>query len=534
MSQYLIGIIASVLCFIAVGNYAGRKVKHLDDYYVAGRNAPTLLIVGTLVASFLSTNAFMGETGFAYEGYAFLMLVLVAVNSSGYVVGALFFGRYVRRSQALTIPEFFGKRFASRRVQAAAGLTTLIGLAAYLVAVTQGAALLVSEIGGLPYWQSLLLVWAGYSLFTLYSGSRGVVLTDTLMFLLFTAAAFLGAWFLLDATGGLERTVSELARFEQRPGILAWHGLVGENAYWGSPASSLGWALVLGLAWGTVVAVSPWQTSRYLMARNEQVVLRSACFSALILMLLYVVLMLMGAAINLVNPAIENPEKAVIWAAMNLMPDWLGVLLITGIMSAALSSCSTFLSLIGFSVTNDLVKLDLDEARMLRLSRRVMLASGLVSLAIAFIRPSAIMWITYFAGTLFASSWGPVAFMSVWSRRITAPAAFWGIVAGFVGNILASFLRKLGLVDLPVYLDPLIIGGLASLACILLISRHTRVSEAERRFLAGLHRTPEAERDFAAVSRTLLVPRLMMLGGVLLAAWLIQSYAIPFNLALAP
>ena len=42
----------------------------------------------------------------------------------------------------------------------------------------------------------------------------------------------------------------------------------------------LTYALILGLAWGIVVAVSPWQASRYLMARNEHTVIRSATITA--------------------------------------------------------------------------------------------------------------------------------------------------------------------------------------------------------------------------------------------------------------
>jgi len=61
-------ILVSLIVYIVVGNYAGRRVKKLDDYFVAGRRAPTVLIVGTLVASLLTTNMFLGETGFVYEG----------------------------------------------------------------------------------------------------------------------------------------------------------------------------------------------------------------------------------------------------------------------------------------------------------------------------------------------------------------------------------------------------------------------------------------------------------------------------------
>lgn len=44
MNLYAVGILA----YLAVGNYAGRKVKQLEDYFVAGRQPPTLLIAGPL------------------------------------------------------------------------------------------------------------------------------------------------------------------------------------------------------------------------------------------------------------------------------------------------------------------------------------------------------------------------------------------------------------------------------------------------------------------------------------------------------
>ena len=54
MDIYTTTIAISILVYIAIGNYAGRGIRNLDDYYVAGRRAPTLLIVGTLVASVMS------------------------------------------------------------------------------------------------------------------------------------------------------------------------------------------------------------------------------------------------------------------------------------------------------------------------------------------------------------------------------------------------------------------------------------------------------------------------------------------------
>ncbi|MBT8058996.1 MAG: sodium:solute symporter family protein, partial [Gammaproteobacteria bacterium] len=87
MNIYAAGLLISMIVYLAVGNYAGRKVRKLDDYFVAGRQAPTLLIVGTLVASLMSTNAFMGETGMAYSGNPSLIVLLTAVNCIGYTAG---------------------------------------------------------------------------------------------------------------------------------------------------------------------------------------------------------------------------------------------------------------------------------------------------------------------------------------------------------------------------------------------------------------------------------------------------------------
>ncbi len=200
MDIYTFSILISIVIYALVGNYAGRKVKHLEDYFVAGRQMPTLLIVGTLVASVLSTNAFLGETGFSYASQGGAYILWPAIWVTGYVWGALYFGRYLRRSRALTVAEFFGWRFDSQPVQAAAGVTIVLGLGGYLLAVTQGAAIILSQLTPLSYIQGLIVAWVSYTLFTLYSGSRGVVITDTLMFLLFTVMSFVALYYIVEST----------------------------------------------------------------------------------------------------------------------------------------------------------------------------------------------------------------------------------------------------------------------------------------------------------------------------------------------
>jgi Na+/proline symporter len=524
---YTFAIAISVVIFIAVGVYAGRSVKKLDDYFVAGRQAPTLVIVGTLVASVFSTSIFLGEAGFTYDGQLGPYILMPGVAVIGYVYGALFFGTFLRRSRAPTVAEFFGRRFNSSRVQKAAGMTIIVGLGGYLVVVTQGAAILLSELTDLEYFEAIILAWLSYTLFTMYSGSKGVILTDTLMFLLFCGATVFFVFYIVDGMGGVAQAVEDLTQVESKPDIASWHGTVGEGTEWPTSMDYLIWALIVDMSWGFVYAVGPWQSSRHLMARDEHVVIRAAVYACFAVALMQVLIYGIGGLINLANPNISPSETVMIWAAKNLVPSFLGAVLLAGIMAAALSSASTFLSLVGFSISNDIVVRK--QELTLRSSRIAMFITGAVVLVLCFIFPPNVFWLMMFIGTVFASSWGPVGFMSIWSKSITAEGAFWGIVLGFFGNVIPATLEYIGLISLPSYFNPALIGASISLIAIIWISKRGTVSAQEEQYRKDLHRTPDVDRDLAKTKRTLWAPVFLVIYGCLMPLMLIKYYVIPYQ-----
>lgn len=167
MNIYLFGVIVSLIVYLSVGTIAGRKVKNIDDYYVAGRRAPTLLIVGSLVASFLSTGAFLGDTGEVYSGFFIPIVIVGVLQGSGYMFGSTLFGRYVRRSDALTISEYFGKRFCSVKLQRLAGITTIVAVTAYMLSAIQGISTLMNSITGISYSGCVIIAWVTFAVFTI-------------------------------------------------------------------------------------------------------------------------------------------------------------------------------------------------------------------------------------------------------------------------------------------------------------------------------------------------------------------------------
>jgi Na+/proline symporter len=527
MDIFTVTIGVSILIYVVIGSYAGRSVKKLDDYFVAGRRAPTLLILGTLVASVMSTAIYMGEAAFTYDGQFGAYLLFPGIAVTGYMLGALFFGVYLRRSCVPTVADYFGHRFQSRRLQQFAGFTIILGLGGYLLIVTQGAAILLSDLMGWSFITSLIVAWCSYTLFTMYAGSKGVIITDTLMFLLFMTATVVFVAYIVDGFGGISTAITEMARLETKEGIASWTGIVGEGTDWPTPLDYVIWAVVVDIAWALVYAVGPWQASRHLMARDEHVVMRAAILATFCVIVLQMLVYGVGGLMNLAKTDISPSETVLIWASKSMVPEILGAFLLAGIVAAALSSASTFLSLVGFSVSNDIGRKPL--ALTVSSTRRIMLMTSLVILVCCYFFPPNIFWFMLFIGTVYASSWGPVGLMSIWSKRITKDAAFWGMVTGFFMNVIPATIDYLGIYHMQEYY-PVLIGTAASFVVIFVFSARGTVSRDEKTYRMRLHQTPASDIDRAKTTKTLIAPLGLIIYGSTMPILLIQFYVIPYQI----
>ena len=528
---YAIGTIIAMILFIAIGVFAGRKVKDINDYYVAGRKAPVILIVGSLIASFLSTGAFMGDTGEVYSGFFMGIIIVGILQASGYVYGANLFGKYIRRVKVNTVPEYFAYRFSSNRIRKLASLTLIVAVSAYLLSAIQGVSTLMTSITGFDYRICVIIAWLSFTIFTVYSGSMGVLLTDTIMFIVFLAAALIGLPIVTGAAGGWFEAISELAVSTTRPGIIAWTNNL--DYMYSSGAMNLIWAIVYGIVWAIVVMVSPWQTSRYLMAKDEHTVVRSSVWASIGVVTVTTSLYFVSAFIYKINPDIAEPSTAVIWAAMNCMPTIIGVIMLTGILSAGISSASTFLSLIGSSLTNDLLKnKDNNVKKELKKSRLGMAAVSIIVLIIAYFNPPQIFWIMYFGGTVIAGSWGIVAIASIWSKKMSETGAFWGMLLGFLGCAIPKAVSALGKITLPIYLDPFFIGLLMSVIGIVLGSTFKKATDTEFKKYEEIHIRPESEKNALEERKTNRLKYIYMAFGIALGLFFILCYALPYLRAL--
>jgi sodium/pantothenate symporter len=119
--------------------------------------------------------------------------------------------------------------------------------------------------------------------------------------------------------------------------------------------------------------------------------------------------------------------------------------------------------------------------------------------------------------------------MSIWSKRITRDAAFWGMVSGFFMNVIPAAINHLGIYHMPEYY-PAAIGTVLSIAVICVVSACGKVSREERIYRMRLHRPPHSDIDRAKTMKTLLAPLGLIVYGIAMPLLLLQYYVIPYQI----
>lgn len=534
MNVYLIGVLISIAVYIIVGMHAGKNVKNIDDYYVSGRNAPTLLISGTLFASMLSVNGFMGDQAFCYNGNITTLVLLNSICSIGYIIGPLSFGRYLRRSRCTTMPEYFGFRYKDNGIKRTSGIITVISMTAYLLASITGVGILMNELTPFSIEVCYLLSWFAFTAFTFYSGSKGVVITDTLMFILFIGASLIAGPYIFKSQGGLSNLLENLVNNPNAPsGLLDFHGnIAGTGA--SNKFGAVMYAVTMGIIWLVTVAVSPWQAGRNLMAKSEHVTFRAGAIAAICTVVFLLFINLESVSMINIIPNLPDPQRVLIRASFEVLPNIIGTLLLSGILAAGLSSASTFLSIIGFSVTNDIFyKENRTEKEQLKQSRIIMLLVSLVSLFLSYLGLGGIREISWFSSTIIASSWLIPGIGSIVYKDMSATGARWSMIAGFIGFILTKSLKTY----LPTifgnifinFLDPFFIGVLLSALACYIGSKKYPASEDELDYRKELLIIPKEEQDFREYKIDKRYGYLLMITGILVTGFLLLNWAIPYN-----
>jgi len=106
----LLILISFLFCLGLIGYYYKQKTKSLEDYVVGGRNIPWFLIAASLAANDIGAGASIGLVQSSIGGSGLFSAWYIWLMIPSYFIGS-FVAPLIRKSEALTIPDFFGKKY---------------------------------------------------------------------------------------------------------------------------------------------------------------------------------------------------------------------------------------------------------------------------------------------------------------------------------------------------------------------------------------------------------------------------------------
>lgn len=439
-------IVASFLVFTVVGAVVSKRIKSTEDYYIMGRKATTPLVTGTIVASYLSTTAFTGIFASAYNyGMGPGILNYGCVLSWTLLIFVL--GPRIYRMKAFTIPEIMKDRYGSSRIRTVSSVLLFLACAAYLVSIFVGAGIALGGPLGISTKAAVLISGAVVLFFSVSGGMWGVVVTDTIMMVLFLGAALIG--FPIALTNGGGHSVGDLVMKinETMPGAFTAAGFMDKvgKPFWSS-SGFFGFITMMVLVSMSVGLTGAHTISRTLICKNEKTVARSFILAQLLVVLFLSLVYTCAPFIKAAAPADVSGSYAYIWMITQWFHPLLAGVVLAGISAAGLSTASTLLQQAGSSLSNDIygpmflkhLPEKEREKKALHMSRVFMLIVGVVMLAVSLIDFASDFFVLYswaFASGIFVC-WLPAILIGALSKKISEPAAYWSIIISLVVNLV--------------------------------------------------------------------------------------------------
>jgi len=193
-------LIGYLIVLIAIGCRFAGKQKTTDDYFLAGRRMPWLVVGMSMFASLSSAISYMGVPGTAFKDNASLMVLGLCSITVVPCLVVVFYPFY-RLLNVTTSYEYVLHRYGKTSHYSVAGLFLLARLG-WLVTVIYAPALALSVVTGIPIWATILMMGVLATTYTVLGGLSAVLWTDLIQYLILVGGAIWVAVHLIGAVPG--------------------------------------------------------------------------------------------------------------------------------------------------------------------------------------------------------------------------------------------------------------------------------------------------------------------------------------------
>ena len=198
-----------LLITIAIGLWAGRRVKTTADFAVAGRHLPLVMIVTTTFATWFGSETVLGiPAKFVQGGLGGVIEDPFGAGSCLILVG-LFFAAKLYKMSLLTISDYYRERYG-KSVEIICSLIIILSYLGWVSAQVTALGLVFNLLsdGAISVALGMVIGTASILAYTLFGGMWSVAVTDFIQMIILVVGLTVIAVFAADLAGGADKVIA--------------------------------------------------------------------------------------------------------------------------------------------------------------------------------------------------------------------------------------------------------------------------------------------------------------------------------------
>ena len=445
-----------ILGMVGIGFVLSNKNKSSHDFYLGGRKLGPIVTAMSAEASDMSSWLLMGLPGLALMtgvAEAFWTALGLAVGTYvNWLIVAKRIRLYSQHINAITLPEFFSKRYKDNRniLTTISALFIIIFFVPYTASGFSACGKLFSSLFGMDYVTAMVISAAIIVIYCTLGGFLAASTTDFIQSIVMTIALLVVLGFSEGVIGGFGNV------FENVKGLNGFTDVFKGFDVAKSTSSSFGALPVVStLAWGLGYFGMPHILLRFMAIEDEKKLKLSRRIASVWVVISMAVAILIGVVgyslmtKGIVGPYADNSAAETIIVDVSkvisrygYIPAVVAGIILSGIFASTMSTADSQLLAAASSISQDLLqgtfKIKMTTKTSMIVARISVIAISVVAVFLALDPASAVFRIASFAWAGFGATFGPIMLFSLFWKRTNRA----GAVAGMISGGLMVFIWK--------------------------------------------------------------------------------------------
>lgn len=440
----IIAIVLYLALMVGIGAWYSKKNKNTDDFYLGGRKLGPLVTAMSAEASDMSSYLLMGLPGLAVVyGIAEASWTAIGLAVGTYINWLLVAKRirlYSHKINAVTIPEFFAKRFHdnAKVLSLIAALIIIIFFVPYTASGFSACGKLFSSLFGVDYQIAMIISAVVIVLYTTLGGFSAASTTDLIQSIVMTVALFVVVGFGVSQAGGFHAVIENASQ------LPAYFSLTSTGDGAGGTTPYGGLTIVSTLAWGLGYFGMPHILLRFMAIEDSKKLKTSRRIASVWVVISMAVAIFIGTVgVGMIGAGVLDGgfdgERVIIeisklLSTYGIFPALVAGVILSGILAATMSTADSQLLAASSSASQDIFisffKVKLSQKKAMLIARASVVLISVIGVIIALDENSSIFRVVSFAWAGFGAAFGPLVLFSLFWKRTNKAGAVAGMVTG--------------------------------------------------------------------------------------------------------